>query len=282
MISIDLTKLRPGDIIFSLYPASSSLAIAAMTTSLFSHAMLVLYPDLWFETDGAGSGFKQIENVKAYGGLTGPPTIVADLPYINFDVLRLPNPPSPSQLLTSIKRHIAFRYPEPLEFLPLVVGLRSFPRLAEKLVSTLRRGKSYQTGSYCSQLVFKVLDETTVLPTFRTNGHISPGSLRRALCQQYSVARVDCRVTTTSSLGARNTQAEHGYSNLLKVTGKLRSYQYPHNRRSFDEALARTLHEMGLPLDPTLFSIMDDQLRAIITRPRYFELHDKVWPGLYR
>jgi hypothetical protein len=227
MISIDLTKLRPGDVIFSLYPASSSLAIAAMTSSLFSHAMLVLYPDVWFETDGAGSGFKRIENVQAYGGLTGPKAIVADLPYINFDILRLPKPPSSSKILGSIRNHIAFRYPEPPEFLPLMVALRSYPRLAEKLVSAITKERPYQTGSYCSQLVFKVLDETIGLSTFRTSGHISPGSLRRTLYRQHSVSRVDCRVKNASSLGARNSQLEHRYLNLLKVTVKLRSYQYP-------------------------------------------------------
>ena len=164
-----------------------------------------------------------------------------------------------------------------------MVGLRSFPRLAEKLVSAITKERPYQTGSYCSQLVFKVLDETIGLSTSRTSGHISPGSLRRTLYRQLSVARVDCRVKNASSLGARNSQIEHRYSNLLKVTGKLRSYQYPHNRRSFEEALAQTFQEMGLqPLDPTSFSMMDEQLRRIITRPKYFRLHGIVWPPLYR
>jgi hypothetical protein len=282
VISIDLTRLRPGDVIFSLYPASSSLAIAAITASLFSHVMLVLYPDVWFETDGAGSGFKLIENVKAYGSLIGPCTIAVDMPYIKFDVLRFSDPLSPSQLLASINKHIAFRYPDWVEFLPLMIGLSSYPHVAERMVSAFTKERRYPTGSYCSQLVFKVLDETIGLPEFRSNGHISPGSLRRALYRKQLAERVDCRVQTASSLGDRNDQLEHKYSNLLKVTGKLRSYQYPHDSRSFDEALARTFEEMELPLDPAPFSIIDSQLRTIITRPKYFAVHDIFWPPRYR
>ncbi len=253
-----------------------------MTMSMFSHAMLVVYPDVWFETDGAGSGFKRIENVKAYGQLTGGCTIIADLPYLKFDVLRLPNPPTSSQILTSISKHIAFRYPELFEFLPLMIGLRSFPRLAERLVGELLKKRPFGTGSYCSQLVFKILDETIGLPFGLPNGHISPGSLRRSLYRRPSITSVNCKVKNTLSLGTRNDQLEFKYANLLKVTGKLQGFQYPHNRGSFDKALAETFSEMHLPLDPALFSISADQLRTIITRPQYFGVHDVFWPTRYQ
>lgn len=281
MISIDLTRLRPGDVIFSLYPAASSRAIAAMTGSSFSHAMLVLYPDVWFETDGAGSGFKQIENIKAYGDYPRPYEIIAELPYVKFDVLRLPNPPSLPQLLGSINEHIAFRYPSWAEFLPLMVGFNYFPRQAEALVRAITKNRSYTTGSYCSQLVFKVLDDPIGLPASRKDGHISPGSLRRALYRIPSVKKVDCSVQT-ASIRQHNAQLERQYLNLLKVTGKLRSYQYPHDRKSQEAALAQTFADMGLPLNPNSFSIMDSQLRPIISRPRYFRLHDIFWPPRYR
>lgn len=281
MISIDITKLRPGDVIFSLYPAPSSLAISALTMSMFSHAMLVVYPDVWFETDGAGSGFKRIENVKAYGNLTGHCEIIAELPYLKFDVLRLDNPPTTAQILASISNHIAFRYPELVEFLPLMIGLRRFPRLAEKLVGKLVKERPFDTGSYCSQLVFKILEETIKLPINSSNGHISPGSLRRTLYKENFITTVNCKVKNTPPVAKRNQKLEHNYENLLKVTGKLKAFQYPHNRQSFDEALTETFTKMGLSLEPSHFSISAKHLRTIITCAKYFRMHDLFWASRY-
>ena len=280
--SVDLCRLRPGDVIFTLYPAASSFGTALLTRSLFSHAMIVLYPDIWFETDGAGSGFKVIEDVRAYTGDDGSCSIIADLPYIKFDVFRLPTAPPPDRILSSVARHIARRYPEPLEFLPLLVGLNRFPRFAERLVQKLGSHRAQETGSYCSQLVFKILDETVGLNTYRYNGHISPGRLRKSLIRRDGVTAIDVPTHASSATGGRDEVLEHKYSRLALVTNKLASFQYPHDRASQQAALKRTLEETGIPLDPSWVFADADALRAIITRPRYFRLHEIFWPSRYR
>ena len=48
----------------------------------------------------------------------------------------------------------------------------------------------------------------------------------------------------------RSDQLQNIYNNFLAVTAKLKAYQYPRDRASFDRALANTFSQLGISDDP--------------------------------
>jgi hypothetical protein len=65
------------------------------------------------------------------------------------------------------------------------------------------------------------------------------------------------------------------------VTAKLRAYQYPQDRASFENALADTFREEGIVDDPKRYEISADLLRGILTKTRFFRMHEMIWPDKY-
>jgi thiamine pyrophosphokinase len=102
MPAIDLCKLRPGDVIFTSEPTSTSLFICGITGGRFSHAIIVLYPDVWFQTDGAGAGFLLIHDVHPVTTPTEQLKILAQVPGWQFSVLRPNASPLPQAILKAI------------------------------------------------------------------------------------------------------------------------------------------------------------------------------------
>jgi hypothetical protein len=277
---LDLCKLRPGDVIFSREPAWLSRSISLLTLSAYSHAMIAVYPDIWFETSGAGSGFKLIENVNCFEVKTGKYAVLADLPYVKLDVLRLATPLLPSQILDSIHRHIALRYPSLIEFIPLFFLLRPFPALSRRLVSLLS-GKSADVGSYCSQMISQMLRDLYGASVGGPDDHISPGTLRKRLLKSGTATKVSCFSAEPHDNWTKSDQLENIYRNLLAVTSRLRAYQCPHNRDSFWIALAATFKQQGINEDPKKYAIRAEDVRRILTTPAFFRLHEQVWLGKY-
>lgn len=280
MERIDLCKLRPGDVIFSRAPACVSRSIALVTGSAYSHAMIVVYPDIWFETDGAGSGFKLIEHVTCFEVRAGNYAILADLPYVRMDILRPATSVSSSRILASVQSHIALRYPDMIQFIPLFLPLRPFPKFSRGLVSLLSR-KSEDVGGYCSQMVSQILRDLFGLSVGGQDDHISPGMLRRRLLRSCGATRVGCSVVEIPDDWKRSSQLAGIYDNLLRVTSKLKAYQYPHNRASFEGALAETFKAEGIDDDPKQFSVSAPSLRSTLTKPDFFRMHEWMWSTKY-
>lgn len=282
MAHIDLCKLRPGDIVFSRAPNYISRLIACLTWSKYSHAMIVVYPDVWFETDGAGSGFKLIEDVQCFTTQIGHCAIVAHLQYVKMDVLRPNKSVTASNILQVIQHHIALKYPSPFQFIPLLLPLQCFPRAAKWLMYFLSRGKS-DAGGYCSQMISQILRGLYGLSVGGRDDHISPGMLRRRLLKSGSATNVDCSVVlSANSQGwAESISLQKSYAFLLTVTSKLREYQYPHDKVSIWRALANTFASSGIIANPKNFAISAQSLRVTLTRPQFFRMHDWFWPNKY-
>jgi hypothetical protein len=280
MTRIDLCKLRPGDLIFTRLPAWRSRGIALGTWSLYSHAMIVVYPDVWFETDGAGSGFKLIEDVSCFEIQTDSYAILADLPYKKLSVVRVGgSAPSPDRVLEVVRDHIALAYPGWVEFIPLFLPLRPFPRIRHWLMASLSRQSEEEFGGYCSQMVSQMLRDLYGSTVGSQDDHVSPGTLRRRILKS-GAEEVDCFRTDNFSW-KRSDRLKHVYDNLLKVTKKLKGYQYPRDRDSFEAALAETFQELGIEDDPRRFSPAVDQLKAMLTKPNFFRMHAIVWPRYF-
>lgn len=277
---IDLCKLRPGDVIFSREPTCVSRVLMAATCALYSHVMIVLYPDLWFETDGAGSGFKLIETVECFETTEGKYAIHAELSRMNVDVLRPVASVSPRKILDSIRPNIALRYPNIVQFIPLLFFLWPFPKFSTGLVRRLA-SKPEDAGGYCSQMVCMMLREIYGVSVGGPDDHISPGTLRRRLLKSGETTRVKCIAPTPAESWRDSPKLQSIYSNLIKVTSKLRAYQYPHRRESFTAALAETFNSEGIASNPNDYGIHVGSLRRILTNPEYFKLHECVWHKKY-
>ena len=98
---VDLTKLRPGDIIFTTAFHYKSFGICAIMFGRFSHALVVVYPDVWWETDGRGAGYRVLEKPRAFSGRSGKPAFVVPFRYAAFRIIRLHMPPTANSLLAS-------------------------------------------------------------------------------------------------------------------------------------------------------------------------------------
>ena len=276
---IDLCKLRPGDVIFSREPTWLSRSIRLLTLAPCSHAMIVLYPDVWFETTGAGAGFKLIEKVECYEVGTNKYAIVTDLAGMSLEVWRPKTPPPPSQILSAIQEHITLRYPNFLQFVPLIIILRPFPRVARALVRIFS-GETEDVGGYCSQLVSRMLKQLYGIAVGGPDDHISPGMLRKRLLK-CGASKVNCLASEALQQQKKSERLAEIYASLLRVTAKLRGYQYPHDRASFEAALAETFQQLKINEEPKNFGAKTDSLRHTLTRPRFFRLHELVWPSKY-
>ncbi len=277
---IDLCKLRPGDIVFSRAPARISRIIAFATGSAYSHAMIVVYPDVWFETDGAGSGFKIIEDVKCFDTMTGGHSIISDLNYTKIEILRPKSAITPNQILGELQNHIALTYPNFIQFLPLFLPIQPFPNFAKRLVSFLSKS-SENGGGYCSQMISQILRNLYGISVGGQDDHISPGMLRRRLLESACASSIDCFKYHIPETWMQSDGLDKIYRSLLKVTSKLRAYQYPHDRASFEEALASTFKELRINDEPSKFSVRPDLLRKTLTRTEFFRLHEKIWKCKY-
>jgi hypothetical protein len=280
MLRIDLCKLRPGDVIFSRAPAWTSRFIALATASPYSHAMIVVYPDVWFETDGAGSGFKIIDNIKSFDKNDGKYAIVFESSYKKIDILRPAKSIKSDKILEEIKNHIALTYPNIIQFLPLFFPLRYFPNFSGRLVSCFS-AQSKNGGGYCSQMVSQILRNLYGISLGGQHDHISPGMLRRQLLRSCSATSVDCFKREIPEAWKPSDKLDGIYRNLLTVTSKLKAYQYPHDRASFEKALGDTFKEVGIGDDPKKFEVPVERLRATLTNQKFFRMHEEIWAGKY-
>jgi len=279
-VRIDLCKLRPGDVIFSRDPTWVSRAIAVATGAPYSHAMIVVYPDVWFETDGAGSGFRIIEDAEYFEIKKDTYAILADLPCLKLDVLRPVVNPSPVRVLSAIRERIALRYPGLIEFLPLVFFLQPFPKFSRGLVRSLSP-KSDDVGGYCSQMISQILRDLYGVSVGGPDDHISPGTLRRRLIKAGAVTRVSSIASEPADTWTECKQLAMIYRDLTKVTRKLMAYQYPHREGSFHEALNDTFESMAIWDDPKRYAIRTEDLKRMLTDAKFFSVHEMVWPGKY-
>ena len=277
---IDLCKLRPGDIVFSRAPARISRFIAFATGSVYSHAMIVVYPDVWFETDGAGSGFKSIDEIACFDTMTGRYSIISDLNYRTIEILRPKLSINSDQILKEIQNHIALTYPNLIQFLPLFLPLRPFPNFAKRLVSFLSKS-SENRGGYCSQMISQILRNLYGISVGGQDDHISPGMLRRRLLKSACATTVDCFEDHIPDSWMPYEKFDKIYGNLLTVTSKLRAYQYPQDKDSFSRALAVTFEETGIVDDPSRYSVPRDSLTKTLTNPQFFRMHENFWSARY-
>jgi len=81
-----------------------------MSCGRYSHAIIVLYPDVWFETTMGGSGFNHI-GAQAGTTTTGEPVLIADVDCFRLTVLRLAAAPAATAVLSAIAGKIALEYP---------------------------------------------------------------------------------------------------------------------------------------------------------------------------
>jgi hypothetical protein len=242
--------------------------------------MIVLYPDVWFETTGVGSGFKLIESVDCCKIASGKYSVVAQPAFSRFEVLRLTQPLSPNQILKSIEGHIALKYPGLVEFIPLFILFRPFPRFSSWLVKLLSH-EDGDVGGYCSQIISEILSDIYGGHAGKCANHVSPGGYRARLLSRSDTISIVHVGAYPRANWVQSPQLRRIYSNLLAVTSKLKAYQYPHNREAFTKALGDTFSQMGIKHSPANYGISSIKLRQILTRPHFFRIHELIWPKIY-
>jgi hypothetical protein len=280
--AINLTKLRPGDFIFTLNNHWKSFGIAAGTFGCFSHAIVVVYPDVWFETDSRGSGYRVIQNTHAFHE-NGVRAFVAPVTNLQFKVRRLNGvTPNPHDILDALRDSIALDYPHPIEMLPVLLGFRSFPTFTSRLVNGVRRRIGRMQTPYCSQLVLQTMQKLVPqVATLTHQHHITPAQLYRQL-------RPHTSDVTPETLHSRPVPSDDPkllklFSNLTAVTQALADFQYPHNEAQWRDAMERLLRNNNMSFDRNKIYAADlSAIQSIVADPKKFRLHDWFWPSHYQ
>lgn len=278
---VDLTKLRPGDIIFTTALHYQSFGICALTFGRFSHALVVVYPDVWWETDGRGAGYRVIENPRAFMEPAGKPIFVAAFRYASFRVIRLANPPSLNALLGSIGPNICLEYPSTIEFLPLAIGFRRFPQWTAAVVRKRSARSGRPPGMYCSQLVLRtlqgILAPVAALPP---TDHITPSRLF-SLLERHGT-------DVTGAVLYRKHVPQHSdpvlakkFSHLTRVARRLADFQYPHSKSEWSAAIERLFQRLGISYNPAGYAPHLATLQGVLSSTRHFRLHALFWPNYY-
>jgi hypothetical protein len=237
---IDLTKLRPGDLIFTMDFHWKSFFIAGATASRLSHAVVVVYPDIWFETDGRGSGYRVYANPRAFYDVNHKETFVVPVTNLRFKARRLTSAqPNPHDIITAIRRGICLQYPLRVEFLPLAPGFRSFPAFTDRIVELGRIRAGRTASPHCSQLVLSTMQAALPMVAALTHdNHISPGRLYRRVKPHTTDVTSDVLLESPLPLNDDATLAKK-FSSLAKVTERLADFQYPTQHQSQPQRLWR-------------------------------------------
>lgn len=280
--NLDLTKLRPGDFIFTLGCHWRSLGIAAATGGLFSHTIVVVYPDVWFETDGRGSGYRVLRQVRAFRDSQGE-AFVVPVANLKLRVRRLKSKqPHPHDILTAIRDTIALEYPHPIEFLPLLIGFRCCPAATSNIVKIVRRWRGRRQTPYCSQLILKTMK--SFIPdvvALTQEYHISPVQLYRRLGKHTNDITRD--VLWSDQLPTNDDRLLlTKFRSLTEVTERLADYQYPHNKEQWDQAIQRLFQRNCLVCNPGHYAANLHQIQSIIADPKKFKVHDHFWCKRFR
>ena len=257
-----------------------------MTAGCFSHVAIVIYPDLWFETNGSGSGFTSFHDLKETC-ISGTTHIVSQYPPNTSDrhgsvtVRRLRNTtPSVANILKAITPNIALEYPCLKYFLPLIAVVGETP-LVRYIIENHRRQTGAPQTPYCSQLVFRILRSLYPINSRRQDDHISPNRLYRILTNDTT------QIHTILAADGIKLHELHPktLSSINTVQNLFSDFQRPHNEEAWNNNLIRIAGRNSIPpnsLPNLITASVLSTIQGILTNPRHFRLHECFWKHRYR
>lgn len=271
---LDLSLLRPGDLVFTREPSKTSRLIRFLTCGSYSHAAIIIYPDIWYETDGAGSGFRFFTE-RQETQLDGETHVVVNPRPGAMTVLRVRGKETtPLELLSAIKPSIALPYPPLIDMLPIC---RFLPKKMTMFIArTYHNIVGDNQTPYCSQLIFRIICDVYGLNFKLDYDHISPRQL-------HSLVQDLCDVVTTNRHIESNRLTTLGSMNnsLNTVINHLSQYQTPHSKKDWEKAMLELEAREGLDKGELTSSYLDKEkmagLRETLTNPDHFRLHEYFW-----